>query len=220
MESTLCLFLHIDLLSAQERGLLVKHALWLLEENCVIVQLLTFDGDAVNLATMKKLGACLDVLSPAFKPYFLHPVPVSNDKVYIFMDPSHMLKNVWNLFGKMIRWNKNKSDLLYTASMYDAEGKKILWMDIEDIVDLQRSEGLRAANKSTPRHVKYEERITNVCLVAQTLSHSTASVLRYIQITEPTKFCDVDGTANFAEHFNKCVWYTKLQNADWLQAVS
>lgn len=173
-------YFFIDSLRSQERCLLIQPALRSLEENSVVVRCLTFDGCLVNLTTAKKLGACVDVLSPKFKPYFLHPT--SHENVYIFSDACHMINNARNSFAKTVIRNKEDELLyLYVSPMYDAENRKISWSHIEDLVNFQSDEGLRVANKLTKRHVKYKENIMNVRLAAQTLSHSTASGLRYLE---------------------------------------
>lgn len=137
------------------------------------VRSITFDGAANNIGMAPYFGACLDITSDNFQPFFHHPV--TNKKIYLLPDPSHMLKNVRNSFGSTSA-NKNHSHL-----MYDNEGRKISWQYIQQLVDLQICEGLRAANKLTKRHVLFKENPMNVLLAAQTLSESTAAALEYLQ---------------------------------------
>ncbi len=189
----------INSLAAEQRAHQISDALRLLEENSVIVRSLTFDGAPVNLATARKLGANLNVLSPTFKPYFPHPSVEEN--VYIFLDPSHMIKNVRNVLGSTVKRNK-AGDVMYYCSMYDADGQKISWTHLEDVVNLQTNEGLRGGNRLTKRHMKYRENPMNVALATQTLSNSSAAILRYLQKKVPKKFAGVGGTANYCENFN------------------
>jgi len=54
------------------------------------VKTLTFDGAASNMSMVTALGAKL--FFPDVKIYILYPI--TKEKVFIFLDPCHMLKNV------------------------------------------------------------------------------------------------------------------------------
>ena len=189
----------VDSIDSQQQGILITRAFELLEEHSIIARSLTFDGERTNFSTVKLLGANVDVMSPNFKPYFKHPIK-TDENVYIFPDPSHMIKNVRNSLGKTMKRNK-KGELLYTAPFKDEFDRKISFECIEKIVALQTEEGLRAGNKLRDRHVKYEENRMNVRLAVQTLSHSTFAALKYVQKKYPNKF-PVTGTPDYALHFN------------------
>ena len=85
-------------LSAKERASLIKICLEKLSEVHAHVRSITFDGTAVNLSMCTYLGANLDVDTNHFKPWFHHPS--DQQKVYVFPDPSHMIKLVQNAFGE------------------------------------------------------------------------------------------------------------------------
>jgi hypothetical protein len=67
-----------------------------------------------------------------FKPYFPHPV--TNKPVCTFYDACHMLKLCRNAFCDK-------------EVLYDLNNFPIEWKYIKQLVDLQQTEGLRAANK-------------------------------------------------------------------------
>jgi hypothetical protein len=71
-----------------------------------------------------------------------------------------------------------------------------------DLVVLQDTEKLHAANKLTKKHILYEDNKMNVRLAVQTLSGSVASALHFAKEMDIEGFKDVDGTAEFAQNFN------------------
>lgn len=54
-----------------------------------------FDGTATNFTALKTLGCNFQIDN--LKSYFQHPV--SKEKVFVFLDASHMLKLVRNTLG-------------------------------------------------------------------------------------------------------------------------
>jgi len=108
----------IDSMTGKERANLVENCLELIHETGVILHSLTFDGTNVNLSMCNNLGANFQ-LGENFKPYFIHPI--TQEKVYCFLDQYHMLKLVRNTLG-------DKLELRY-------KGKSILW---ENIISLQK----------------------------------------------------------------------------------
>lgn len=58
---------------------------------------LTFDGASTNFSVAKKLQCnfALNLLQTWF------PHPVTNDRIFVFPDPCHMIKLVRNLFGDL-----------------------------------------------------------------------------------------------------------------------
>jgi hypothetical protein len=169
----------IKSLTADERSNILKQCLILLEETGVKCHSITFDGAPVNVAMCKLMGANYDLEN--FKPNFPHPVTDKN--VYTFFDACHMLKLCRNAFC-----DKN--------ILFDLNNLKIEWQYIKRLVEVQESEGLRAANKLTRRHINYKNEIMKVFLAAQTMSASVASALCFSKgLIKDFEQCEA--TANF-----------------------
>lgn len=68
------------------------------------LKVLTFDGYASNIPMCELLGANLQVDSPNFQTFFNNPY--NNERIYIFLDPCHMIKLLRNtLANKRILYN-------------------------------------------------------------------------------------------------------------------
>lgn len=98
----------INGMSGEEKANLVRTSLNIIHETGVIVKSLSFDGSNISMAT--SLGSKL--YPPNVKTYFLHPITKS--KIFIFLDPCHMLKLCRNTLGN---WK----------SLYDKNGQEIKW---------------------------------------------------------------------------------------------
>ena len=155
----------IDGLNGSERANVVKLALGKLHNVGVRVVSLTFDGCAANIAMASKLGANLE--PNKLQTSFEHPSDYTQS-VYLLLDPCHMLKLMRNLLA-------DKKALL------DSDGNLIKWSYIEELHRIQKSEGLRAGNKLTDRHVGWMREKMKVSLAAQTLSSSVATALLYMK---------------------------------------
>lgn len=162
---------------------LVKHCLTLLSETGVIVSSLTFDGAAANLSMATNLGCSLDPES--LKCNFPHPV--TGDKVFIFLDPCHMLKLVRNTIGE--------------RSISSNQGP-IKWDYINALYSLQESEGLRLANKLTKGHIQWSDQKMKVRFAAQTLSESVAIAIDFCREKEMSNFEGSEATSSFLKKFN------------------
>lgn len=183
----------IETLTGKEHANLVTIMLKLLSEYKIHVHSLTYDGDATNASMIKALGANVNLLSKQLQFYFLHPsTERKNNRVYIFPDPSHMLKNVHNAFTE-------------TSSFFDAEGQIIDWDHILDLVAIQNEEGL-FISKLTERHTQIDENEMNVHLAAQVLSNSTSNALTYLKTkivdTRYEQIQNTSETAKFCKIFN------------------
>jgi hypothetical protein len=174
----------IKSLRAQERADIINRSLTRLQDTGAKCHSITFDGASVNIPMCKVLGANYSFEN--FKPYFPHPV--INKPVYTFYDACHMLKLCRNAFCDK-------------EVLYDLNNFPIEWKYIKQLVDLQQTEGLRAANKLTKRHVNYHNEIMKVFLAAQTMSTSVASSLCFCKRVAKG-FEDCEATANFCLIFN------------------
>lgn len=96
MESTRGLFF-INGITADQKSSLIKQCICLLHDTGVRVIGLTFDGATTNLSTAKNLQC--NLIPHSLQTWFPHPV--TNDKIFIFPDPCHMIKLVRNLFGDL-----------------------------------------------------------------------------------------------------------------------
>lgn len=180
-------YFFLDGLAAIEKAELVKKCLEFTSETGITVSSLTFDGAPVNFTMAAKLGADFsDVRS--LKTYFLHPV--TGQKVFIFLDPCHMIKLVRNTFGSQ-------------KYLQDYSGNEINWTLLEQLVEKQNYEGLHLATKIKKRHLQWTREKMKVKFATQILSKSVADALLYLCIDlKVTAFKDAQPTATFIKYFN------------------
>lgn len=127
----------INGLSGIQKADLIKKCLSLVHESGVVVTSITFDGATSNFAMCKCLGADFNDIEN-LKTSFKHPI--TNEEVYIFLDPCHMLKLIRNCLGSQ-------------KVLTDGENNLIKWDYIELLVTHQDIEGLHAATKLRLRHL-------------------------------------------------------------------
>ena len=108
------------------RANLVNECLLKLHDIYVHPVSLTCDGPSCHLSMMSELGASIQDPNNMF-PYFDHPAKPSL-KVYVLFDVCHMLKLTKKYTG--------------TCPAGNFEGNTIKWSHIEDLHQLQISEGL------------------------------------------------------------------------------
>ena len=99
----------------------------LLDEYNINIHSITYDGAAVNNSTANKLGAIMDLEPPRHKFHFQHPT--TKQRIFIFPDPCHMLKNVRNVFGTT--FDKNTE-----APFDDGAWKKISRKHVVDLHEI------------------------------------------------------------------------------------
>ena len=92
------------------------------------------------MALFEQLGANLDWDNS--KIYFPHPCD-NTIKIYVLLDPVHMLKLVRNHFESL-------------GEFYCENGEKIKWNDIIQLHKLQSQHSLRLGNKLTNAHVYFK----------------------------------------------------------------
>ncbi|KAI5743067.1 hypothetical protein M8J77_014103 [Diaphorina citri] len=169
--------------SAEQLAALVKQGLTLLHEAGVIVASLTFDGAAANISMATNLGCSFDLEN--LVTHFPHPV--TNDQIWVFLDPCHMLKLVRNTVGE--------------KDIISSEGN-VRWAFISQLFDLQDTEGLRLANKLTKGHMNWQDQKMKVRLAAQTLSESVATAIEYCREKGMGQFAGSEATCSFLKNFN------------------
>lgn len=174
-------------LCGSEKANLVNKCLEFVHETGIIVTSLTFDGAAANINMASSLGANFEN-SRFLMPYFKHPVTQEN--VFIFFDPCHMIKLIRNCFG---------SHKVFKT----LEGKIISWQYLEALVNMQTTEGLHAATKLKRRHLQWVREKMKVRIAAQTFSRSVADAILYLcEDLQLDNFKGAEETANFIKNFN------------------
>lgn len=133
-------YFFINGLGGEQRCSLVNQCLYLLHQNGIIITSLTCDAAASNLSMFTYLGCNLN--SECLKTSFSHPV--TNNNIYIFLDPCHMIKLVRNALGDK-------------KTFYDGEGNKISWNLILKLHELQMNEGLHLGNKILKQHFLHKQ---------------------------------------------------------------
>lgn len=177
-------YYNIKALDGYEKKNLLMNILDALYTAGVIVTNITFDGLSSNKLLCELLGVSFDLNNP--KPYFIHPL--SNRKIYIILDPCHMLKLLRNSLGDL-------------NTITDPVRGKIEW------VYFIRLEAARVMHKLVThrlnkRHIQYKRNKMNVRLAAQTLSRSVASSMRALKAMGESNFTNSESTSYFAEQIN------------------
>lgn len=151
--------------SAKLKAQLVTKAFELVHETGVEIKALTCDGARANLAMATELGCCL--VADKLQTTILDPT--TGQRVYFFLDPSHMLKLVRNTFCDY-------------RCFYDGNGNKIQWSFVEALHKIQEKELFFMANKLRANHIYFKTKIMNVRLAAQLFSASVAEALSFCEI--------------------------------------
>lgn len=104
----------IDSIGSEQQGNLLQTCFSLLYTIDVKTASLTLDGAASNISMCKFLGAKLDFHNEGFQPWFPHPED-TNERVYVFLDPCHMLKLVRNAHKMNVRLALRRSATAFIA---------------------------------------------------------------------------------------------------------
>jgi hypothetical protein len=135
----------------------------------------------------RKSGANFEVDTLHFKSFIINPA--NSQKNFVIWDPSHMIKLAWNVLGD-------------TKIIVDGNGRRILWEHICQLNNLQKEEGLHAANKLTQKHINFTDNRMNVKLAAQTLSESVTKSLSFVKNIGLPQFEACTATAKFCQNVN------------------
>jgi hypothetical protein len=177
----------LDGLSAVEKANLVNGCLKMVNDCGAKIVALTFDGTVTNFSVGRILGAKLR--PPDIVPWFLHPF--SKERVHIFLDACHMVKLIRNTLCEWGCLCDNNNDT------------QIRWNFFEQLVNLQDSTGLHAANKITQRHLRFKTEIMKVKLAVQLFSDSVADALDFCNLDLGlSNFKNSEATANFCRIIN------------------
>lgn len=181
-------FEFINCLQSHEKAAMILMVLKTVTEIGVKVIGITFDGLANNITTCILLGANFD-LDANFRPYIINPD--TNAKVFIILDPPHMIKLLRNCIGTM-------------KTLYHANGRQIEWKYFELLEELRTKCDL-VTHKLTKEHILFLRNIMNVRLAAETLSESVAKSMERLALLSQTKdlFDGCDETVDFARRSNR-----------------
>lgn len=168
-------------LTADEKAAIVNEGLIRLSEIGIEIVAMTFDGHPSNLAVLNAFGGSWDG-----RPYILDPAD-NNRKIYVLLDPAHMLKLARNTIG--------------SRDLIDGKGGIISWRYFQALYDAQKFLSYNLGNKLSKAHMQWECKKMNVRLAAETLSNSVADSMEFMKV-ECEKFEDVDATVEYVRMFN------------------
>lgn len=163
---------------------LVTQGLSLVNDAGVTVVSLTCDGTSCNVAMANRLGCSISTKN--LKTFFPHPC--TGNPVFLFLDPSHMLKLVRNTLGDYGILVQGK--------------QRIEWKYIKLLHEVQNEQALHLGNKLTKDHVQYWRQKMKVKLAAQVFSNSVADSLKYLLKNNVKGFEDCQATIDFLRAFN------------------
>lgn len=167
-------------LAAKPQAKLVLDVTQVLLEAGILVHALTFVEPA------EVLGA--GVVPGQFKNYFDHPV--TGHRIYIMIDPPHMLKLARNHFA-------DASEIKIPGFAEPAK-----WAHVAALHDYQTEIGFRAlGNKLTKKHVNFQRHKMKVSLAAQVLSSSVADALQLVK--ELPQFSGCNATSEFCRQLDR-----------------
>lgn len=179
-------FQFINCLQAHEKAALVLVVLRALTEIGLKIVVLLFDGLISNFTTCALLGASFNTFND-FRPYIINPM--TKEKVYIILDPPHMIKLIRNCIGT---WKK----------IYH-NGNAIEWKYFETLESLRTKSDV-VTHKITKEHIQFTTNKMNVSLACQTLSESAAKSMEELQLMPQTSelFKNCNSTADFSRRVN------------------
>ena len=162
----LCAYYLTTHLSGQQQAEIVLEILKFAHEHGIRIRGLVFDGTASNLKCAEALGA--DLTPGKQQTFFLHPV--TKEKVYIFIDPPHLMKLARNHL-------EDAGKFLIPGFKQPAE-----WAHISALQEYQEEIGFRALRKKlTKRHIQFYRNKMKVSLATQTFSSSVADSLLLVK---------------------------------------
>lgn len=165
-----------------DRTALLFHVIKCVEETGVVIVSVTGDGLPANITAYESLGVNFDEL----KPYFKSPT-YPEKKIYVILDPPHMLKLIRKHFSSNKIHHKNQL---------------VNWGLIEMIAEKQSADNFNLCNKLTSLHVNWKQKPMNVKLAAETISKSVADTIRQLRKDGYEEFEDSEATEEFLRFFN------------------
>lgn len=175
----------INGISAEQKKNLLLRCISAVHEYNIKVVAVTFDGLSTNFTMARLLGANFNLNSLQIWFY----LPNTLDKIFIFLDASHLLKIIQNVLGEK-------------RTMTDANNNIILWEYIKELHKLQEKEGLHIANKLQSAHVNFFKQKMKVRLAAQTFSKSVSDALQFCSTLKLLQFEGCEATIHFIRLIN------------------
>lgn len=177
----------IQNLNGSEKATLLKEVITSIAKCGVKVLSITFDNLATNFAMCRELGANFNIRH--LKPYII--LPGDEHKIYVIVDPSHILKLVRNTIG-----NKKK--------LVNGENEEINWKYFESLEQLRIKEDFAHIHRLTKKHIEFQNAKMNVRLAAQTLSNSVANSMEMLMEKGYEPFSNSSATIEFTRFINNC----------------
>ncbi|EZA48371.1 THAP domain-containing protein [Ooceraea biroi] len=176
----------INGINGEQKANLIIQCLSLLHDCGIHIKTVTRDGAACNLSMFRSLQCNMD--PEHLQTWFVDHI--SKSKIYVFLDPCHMVKLLRNIFGdyKNIK-NKNNEN--------------ISWEYIVSLHELQQNKGLHMGNKLRTGHIEYHKKKMNVRFAAQIFSSSVANALQMCRsVLHIDKFAQSEATEEFLQMMN------------------
>lgn len=177
-------YYNITTLDGNEKKNLLLDIMTTLHDVGVTVTNVTFDGLKSNQTACELLGASFDPHKPI--PFFLHPV--SKHKVYVILDPCHMLKLIRNALGDLSR-------------IVDPSRGAIRWSYFVKLEEARVRSNL-VTHRLNKRHIQYTRNKMNVRLAAQTFSRSVSATLKHLMEMGDREFKNSGSTSYFTLQVN------------------
>lgn len=163
----------IDKIKAIVQAELIKIALTLANDAGVRVRSLTCDGAITNIRTLEILGCKIHVNSfTDIMNYFIHPT--QDYKVYVILDPCHMLKLARNTLGD--------------KKVLKSDTGLIQWHFIENLYNLQNKLTLKFKNRLSSSCINWQQNKMKVKYAAHTLSASVANAIMFFTRNGNSRF--------------------------------
>lgn len=172
----------LDGLKSIDRAALVLHVIKYVEETGVVIVSLTGDGLTANITAYESLGVNFN----EGKSYFKSPT-YPEQKIYIILDPPHMLKLVRKHFSSNKIYHQNKL---------------VNWGLLKAIVEKQSSDNFNLCNKLTDLHINWHQKPMSVKVAAETLSKSVADTITQMRMDGYDEYKDGEATEKFLRFFN------------------
>lgn len=169
-------------LDATSRAALTQHVIRSTNETGARVETFTTDGLISNITMFKMLGVNFD----SGDTFFKSPTNPS-DKIYVFLDPPHVLKLARSCFA--------------THNLFH-EGKRISWDFVTELHKMQVQYDFNLGNKLTTRHINYHTRPMNVRITAETVSLSVADCIDQLREDGYPQFQDSYETTRYIRFVN------------------
>lgn len=176
---------------------LIKTALILTSNVNLKVRAITCDGVSVNISALHSLGCKLlpnnheDIVN-----YFDHPS--EHYKVYIILDPCHMLKLARNALADYTEfWDEHKS---------------IKWNYIVNLHKVQNQMTYKLKNKLNSQCIFWQQNKMKVKYAAHTLSASVANAIDFLRKEGLDDFKDSESTTKFIRIIDRLFDFLNTRN--------